>query len=45
MSDLDVVLSSHLHVDHPMELPTLVKAFHFTDRRRDLSAWGRLETG
>jgi ribonuclease BN (tRNA processing enzyme) len=40
LTDLDVVLLSHLHVDHAVELPTLVKASFFTDRRRDLPVWG-----
>jgi ribonuclease BN (tRNA processing enzyme) len=40
LSDLDAVLLSHLHVDHTTELPTLVKASYFTNRRRDLPVWG-----
>jgi len=38
--DLDVVLLSHLHVDHSADLPALIKASYFTDRTRDLPIYG-----
>lgn len=36
VNDLDVILLSHLHVDHSSDLPGLVKASFFSDRDRDL---------
>ena len=40
VNDLDVVLLTHLHVDHSNDLPALVMASYFTDRRRDLPVYG-----
>ena len=40
LNDLDAILLSHLHVDHSSDLPALVKASFFTDRRRDLLIYG-----
>lgn len=40
LGDLDVVLLTHLHVDHSADLPALIKGSFFTDRRRDLPLYG-----
>ena len=40
VNDLDVVMFSHLHVDHSNDLPALVKASFFSDRNRDLHLYG-----
>jgi ribonuclease BN (tRNA processing enzyme) len=40
VSDLDVVLLSHLHVDHSADLPALVKSSWFEDRRAALPIYG-----
>jgi len=40
LNDLDVVLLTHLHVDHSADLPALIKGSFFTDRRRDLPLYG-----
>ena len=40
VSDLDVVLLSHLHVDHSADLPALVKSSWFEDRSADLPIYG-----
>jgi ribonuclease BN (tRNA processing enzyme) len=40
VEDLDVVLLTHLHVDHSADLPALIKASFFTDRARDLPIYG-----
>lgn len=40
IEDLDVVLLSHLHVDHSADLPALIKASYFTDRTKDLPVYG-----
>ena len=40
VNDLDVIMLSHLHVDHSNDLPTLIKASFFTDRDRDLPVYG-----
>ncbi len=39
-SDLDVVLLSHLHVDHSADLPALVKSSWFEDRGMPLPIYG-----
>jgi ribonuclease BN (tRNA processing enzyme) len=40
LNDLDVILLTHLHVDHSADLPYLIKASFFTDRNRDLPLYG-----
>ncbi|TCV90574.1 MBL fold metallo-hydrolase [Sulfurirhabdus autotrophica] len=40
IEDLDVVLLTHLHVDHSADLPTLIKAAFFTERTRSLPIFG-----
>jgi len=40
VEDLDVVLLTHLHVDHSADLPALMKAAFFTERNRDLPIYG-----
>ncbi len=40
VNDLDVILLTHLHVDHSADLPYLIKASFFTGRDRDLPIYG-----
>lgn len=40
VSDLDIILLTHLHVDHSADLPYLVKAAYFSERDRDLPIYG-----
>jgi ribonuclease BN (tRNA processing enzyme) len=40
LEDLEVVLLSHLHVDHSADLPALIKGSFFTDRSSDLPLYG-----
>jgi ribonuclease BN (tRNA processing enzyme) len=40
MSQLDVILFSHLHVDHSGDFPVLVKSSWFEDRKRPLPVYG-----
>jgi ribonuclease BN (tRNA processing enzyme) len=40
IEDLDVILLTHLHVDHSADLPALIKAAFFTERTRDLPVYG-----
>jgi len=40
LNDLDVILLSHLHVDHSSDLPILIKASYFSGRQRDLPVYG-----
>lgn len=40
VNDLDVILLTHLHVDHSADLPYLIKATYFTGRNRDLPIYG-----
>jgi ribonuclease BN (tRNA processing enzyme) len=40
MSQLDVILFSHLHVDHSGDFPVLVKSSWFEDRKRALPVYG-----
>jgi ribonuclease BN (tRNA processing enzyme) len=40
MSDLDVILLTHLHVDHTADLAALVKSSFFEDRHRKLPLFG-----
>ncbi len=40
LNDLDVILLTHLHVDHSADLPYLIKASFFSGRDRDLPLYG-----
>jgi ribonuclease BN (tRNA processing enzyme) len=40
LNDLDMILLTHLHVDHSADLPYLIKASFFTGRDRDLPLYG-----
>jgi ribonuclease BN (tRNA processing enzyme) len=40
LNDLDMILLTHLHVDHSADLPYLIKASYFTNRVRDLPIYG-----
>jgi len=40
LNDLDVILLSHIHVDHSNDLPALIKASFFSGRNRDLYLYG-----
>ena len=40
MTDLDVLLFTHLHVDHSADLPALIKSSWFEDRTRPLPIYG-----
>ncbi|MGB7438986.1 MAG: MBL fold metallo-hydrolase [Candidatus Acidiferrum sp.] len=40
MSQLDVILFSHLHVDHSADFPALIKSSWFEDRNRPLPIYG-----
>jgi ribonuclease BN (tRNA processing enzyme) len=40
MSDLDVILFTHLHVDHSADFSALVKSSWFEDRKRPLPIYG-----
>ena len=40
LTDLDVILISHFHVDHTNDLPALIKASFFSARKRDLPLYG-----
>lgn len=40
MTDLDVLLLTHLHVDHTADLPALIKSSWFEDRTRLLPIYG-----
>ena len=40
LNDLDVILLSHMHVDHSNDLPALIKASFFSGRNRDLYLYG-----
>jgi ribonuclease BN (tRNA processing enzyme) len=40
VSDLDVILFTHLHVDHSADLPALIKSSFFEDRVRPLPVYG-----
>jgi len=40
MSSLDVILLTHLHVDHTADLSALVKSAFFEDRQRPLPIFG-----
>lgn len=40
IEDLEAILLTHLHVDHSADLPALIKASFFSDRRRDLTVYG-----
>jgi ribonuclease BN (tRNA processing enzyme) len=40
MTDLDVLLFTHLHADHSADLPALIKSSWFEDRKRPLPIYG-----
>ncbi len=40
IDDLEVILLTHLHVDHSADLPALIKASYFTERSTDLPIYG-----
>jgi ribonuclease BN (tRNA processing enzyme) len=40
VEDLEVILLTHLHVDHSADLPALVKGAFFTERSVDLPVYG-----
>ncbi len=40
VTDLDVILLTHLHVDHTADLPALIKSSFFEDRERPLPIYG-----
>jgi ribonuclease BN (tRNA processing enzyme) len=40
IADIDVILLTHLHIDHTADLPALIKASFFTNRSRDLPIYG-----
>jgi ribonuclease BN (tRNA processing enzyme) len=40
INDLDLILFTHLHVDHSNDLPALVKASYFSGRERHLPVYG-----
>jgi len=40
ISDLDLILLTHLHIDHTADLPALIKSSFFVRRRRDLPLYG-----
>lgn len=40
VEDLEVILLTHLHVDHSADLPALIKASYFSDRVQDLPVYG-----
>jgi ribonuclease BN (tRNA processing enzyme) len=45
LNDLDVLLLSHMHVDHSNDLPALIKASYFSNRDRDLYLYGPTGNG
>jgi ribonuclease BN (tRNA processing enzyme) len=40
VSDLDIILLTHLHADHTADLPALIKSSFFEDRSRSLPIYG-----
>ena len=40
MSDLDVIVFTHLHADHSVDFPALIKSSFFEDRTRPLPVFG-----
>ena len=40
IEDLDVILLTHLHIDHTADLPALLKSSFFIERSRDLPVYG-----
>jgi ribonuclease BN (tRNA processing enzyme) len=45
LADLQVILLSHLHVDHSADLPALIKGSFFTPRHTDLPLYGPIGNG
>jgi len=43
LNDIDVVLFTHLHVDHSADLPALIKGSYFTGRQHNLQLFGPTE--
>lgn len=42
MADLDIVLFTHLHVDHTADFPALIKSSYFENRSKPLPVYGPL---
>jgi len=40
VSQLDVILFSHLHIDHTADFPALMKSSYFEDRQKSLPVYG-----
>jgi ribonuclease BN (tRNA processing enzyme) len=40
LNDIDVILMTHLHVDHSNDLPAFIKGSFFTGRQQDLHLYG-----
>ncbi|MGJ8662223.1 MAG: MBL fold metallo-hydrolase [Marinicella sp.] len=40
LNDLDMILLTHLHVDHSADLPEFIKGFYFSERQRNLRVMG-----
>lgn len=40
LNDLDVIMMTHMHVDHSNDLPALIMASFFSGRDRDLNLYG-----
>lgn len=40
IEDLDVILLTHLHIDHTADLPSLLKASYFSRRTKDIELFG-----
>jgi ribonuclease BN (tRNA processing enzyme) len=45
VEDIDVILLTHLHVDHSADLPALIKASFFSDRDTNLPLYGPTGNG
>jgi ribonuclease BN (tRNA processing enzyme) len=40
LNDLEAIMLSHMHVDHSNDLPALIKASFFSNRKKDLYLYG-----